>query len=72
MDDNELCHRPVLMDDFQDSEDIQLMHWPSFPPGFKPVQHVQSDTVGRRHAALPNLLSSVPELKRTIITFRSL
>ncbi|GFX78547.1 transposable element Tc3 transposase [Trichonephila clavipes] len=65
MDDNAPCHQAVLIGDFLETENIQLISWPANCPDLNPIEHVW-DMFGREIAALSHPPSFVTELKRAL------
>ncbi|GFW40240.1 transposable element Tcb2 transposase [Trichonephila clavipes] len=65
MEDNEPCHRAVLIDDFLETENIQRMSWPANSSDLNPIKHVWN-MLGRQIADLSHPPSSITELKRTL------
>ncbi|GFX07272.1 uncharacterized protein TNCV_2972491 [Trichonephila clavipes] len=65
MDDTAPCHRAVMIDDFFEMENIQLMSWPANSPDLNPIEHVWV-MLGRQIAALSHPPSSVTKQKSAL------
>ncbi|GFV45544.1 transposable element Tcb1 transposase [Trichonephila clavipes] len=66
MDDNARLHRPNIVDECLQSDDITRMDWPAYSLDLNPIQHVW-DMLGRRIAARQPPPTCLPELRRTLL-----
>ncbi|GFY35924.1 DDE_3 domain-containing protein [Trichonephila clavipes] len=66
MDDNARPHRPNIVEECLQSEDITRMEWPRNRPDLNPIEHVW-DMLGRRIAAHHPPPTCLLELWRTLL-----
>ncbi|GFV31979.1 transposable element Tcb2 transposase [Trichonephila clavipes] len=66
MDYNTCPHRPNIVDECLQSEDITRMDWLAYAPDLNPIEHVW-DMLGQRIAACPLPPTCLPELRRALL-----